>query len=447
MTSRSPRLAALALGALVAATLAGCLEARDGTRNGQTDTLGGDTTGADTTVVDLCQSKVCDDGDPCTIDSCDPTTGECIATSSTYTGGAMEPPECYDDGECDDGDPCTQDVCRTTEDECSRYYWAYCDNVPITGCGGCTLETCDDNDPCTSDVCVGDTCTHAPIIGCGEGCSGVNAVDAAEIEWTAWPGDAVTVAGVAMPYTQNVDPVCYTYTPQRDGDADVCQSCEYPVGMASTVYSNPSVRVLPSPVDSTPWRCMTDCGTTCSPMLATGAYWAWGTARSSWSTTYMDPPEEQAVARPPTDGLEIQGWCLQTNAQGLPGHYEGELLLDGYTRPFPFEADILPVDDGGIEISLTPAECTAPECPTWIHEVLGTQYAEVEPGDGSVSFGFEMIGVCNRGPTIPVRADLVSYHNTLSGAFYQSWQTFAQGAPQEDIAYCSSGTLSLTKVY
>jgi hypothetical protein len=56
----------------------------------------------------LCDAALCDDGDACTVDSCD-------AKGCNYTPGPGCPQtSCTADGECDDGDPCTDDVCTTS---------------------------------------------------------------------------------------------------------------------------------------------------------------------------------------------------------------------------------------------------------------------------------------------------------------------------------------------
>jgi hypothetical protein len=68
----------------------------------------------------------CDDGNPCTFDSCTPN-------------GCVHKPV-----NCDDGDPCTVDSCSSN---------------------GCVHEpvNCDDGDPCTADSCTSDGCVHEPV--------------------------------------------------------------------------------------------------------------------------------------------------------------------------------------------------------------------------------------------------------------------------------------------
>lgn len=82
------------------------------------------------TVSDVCDGdtscggspKDCDDGNPCTDDSCDPSTGGCLHTNNT------DP--------CDDGSVCT------TVDTCSA-----------GACVGAAPLSCDDGNECTDDSC------------------------------------------------------------------------------------------------------------------------------------------------------------------------------------------------------------------------------------------------------------------------------------------------------
>lgn len=79
--------------------------------------------------------KDCDDGNACTKDSCDASTGTCLHDGAGLKGSA-----------CSDGDSCT--VSDT------------CDN---TGkCAPGTAKSCDDNKPCTADTCDPKTgvCAH-----------------------------------------------------------------------------------------------------------------------------------------------------------------------------------------------------------------------------------------------------------------------------------------------
>lgn len=105
-------------------------------------------------------SGICDDGDECTEDSCDPEAG-CLNEPLTGTSCDDEDvctlADHCDAGECvgapidcDDGDLCTTDSCDPT--------------------GGCVFYTntlpCDDGDPCT----VNDECSQGDCVGFGVPC-------------------------------------------------------------------------------------------------------------------------------------------------------------------------------------------------------------------------------------------------------------------------------------
>jgi hypothetical protein len=127
----------------------------------------------------------CDDGDMCTIDRCDIGAGTCshpAAPEGTSCGppGACTQTLCTSGKctmttamTCDDGNPCTADSCTA----------AGCAHAPVadgTTCddkdactqadqcvgGRCLAMTrlCDDGDPCTADTCAADgACLHTPI--------------------------------------------------------------------------------------------------------------------------------------------------------------------------------------------------------------------------------------------------------------------------------------------
>ncbi len=111
----------------------------------------------DATVV-VC-GTACDDNNPCTIDTCDTTSGKCTNISKSWDCWPCQSDEdcslgmvtCQGDGlihedgysicqqdktcetfhktsSCDDGNPCTVDAC-TTEDD-----FVFCENKSIPGC-------------------------------------------------------------------------------------------------------------------------------------------------------------------------------------------------------------------------------------------------------------------------------------------------------------------------
>ena len=96
----------------------------------------------------------CDDGDACTVDSCDPATG-CVHEDVVCDDGDVctgietcDPATGCVDGtplDCDDGDLCTNDSCD-----------------PVTGCQYADVD-CDDGIDCTIDSCDPATgCQHTP---------------------------------------------------------------------------------------------------------------------------------------------------------------------------------------------------------------------------------------------------------------------------------------------
>jgi len=101
----------------------------------------------------------CDDGDPCTVESCDPELG-CVSAPLCDDDNACTDDSC--DAElgciftpigaaCDDGNACTDDSCD-----------------PELGCVFTpNTAVCDDGDICTTgDICSGGVCLGSPVISC-----------------------------------------------------------------------------------------------------------------------------------------------------------------------------------------------------------------------------------------------------------------------------------------
>lgn len=136
--------------------------------------------------------KNCDDGNTCTVDSCDGNTGGCIHKSASLDGET-----CDADGSlctevdkckagkcvagaapnCDDKNECTKDSCKPksgciqdklTETPCDDGDKCTVKDICVVGkCGGIKLN-CEDNNPCTNDVCDGG-CKH-PVVSNGTNC-------------------------------------------------------------------------------------------------------------------------------------------------------------------------------------------------------------------------------------------------------------------------------------
>lgn len=149
---------------------AGCVQ----TPNSQPCDDGDTCTQQDTCHEGGCQAGPvalnCDDGNPCTEDSCDselgcqfePNSAPCDDTNSCTTEDTCMAGNCIGLGllVCEDGDPCTDDSCD-----------------PSGGCvHGHNTAPCDDANPCTeSDTCSGGACTAGPPLECSDGdlCNGV----------------------------------------------------------------------------------------------------------------------------------------------------------------------------------------------------------------------------------------------------------------------------------
>ncbi len=149
----------------------------------------------------------CDDGVPCTDDSCNETTDSCdnIANDANCDDGAFcNGAETCDAAlgcqagtapNCDDGVPCTDDSCNETTDSCDNIAndancddGAFCNGAEtcdaVLGCQAGTAPNCDDGVPCTDDSCneTTDSCDNiANDANCDDGafCNGAETCDAA----------------------------------------------------------------------------------------------------------------------------------------------------------------------------------------------------------------------------------------------------------------------------
>ncbi len=116
---------------------------------------------------DLCQSgvcvgtspKSCDDGKPCTADSCDPVSG-CVY------GNAANNTACNDGSACTSPDVCTSGVCGGAAISCVDAYPCTTDSCnSSTGCVHTAVNSaCDDGIACTTDACSAATgCSHTAV--------------------------------------------------------------------------------------------------------------------------------------------------------------------------------------------------------------------------------------------------------------------------------------------
>ncbi|HJQ84727.1 MAG TPA: hypothetical protein VKA21_11650, partial [Candidatus Binatia bacterium] len=115
-------------------------------------------------VPSRCGGVVCDDQNACTVDACDPPTGDCMFTPDVV---------------CDDQDLCTADACDPASGQC--FFETTCEErngctsqVCEPGDGVCVIVgsvACDDRNPCTSESCDALTgaCVTTPATVCDDG--------------------------------------------------------------------------------------------------------------------------------------------------------------------------------------------------------------------------------------------------------------------------------------
>ena len=111
-----------------------------------------------------CVCGICDDEDPCTVDSCSEETAECLFDAAAAVGLACDDNKACTTNDtctaqgckgelkvCDDDNPCTFDTCHVVTGECQF------------ATGQMNGSSCDDGNPCTtSDKCSGGNCAGVP---------------------------------------------------------------------------------------------------------------------------------------------------------------------------------------------------------------------------------------------------------------------------------------------
>jgi len=205
---------------------------------------------------------VCDDGDPCTEDRCDPTTRACAFVPRDPANA------CLTDRHCDDGLACTEDACALDDCDLMR-----CRHDLVVGCERCDAPgPCRDDDPCSLETCDVDLCEHTPLEGCEPLCA------ASQRHRTG------AVLGLAEP-------------------ARPCEDCPCVTGLVlATDEGRLQIESLGSAVCE-----VRACGEPlrCRPLLAGQHYVVWG-----------EREEER---------LTVEGYCLFTSEGLAPGHYDGHV--------------------------------------------------------------------------------------------------------------------------
>ncbi len=145
-------------------------------------------TTSDTCSGGICvggEEVVCNDGNVCTNDSCDPVNGQCVFANNSNPcddGLYCNVGEACSGGTCTGGSPmacnddniCTDDSCNDTTDKCDYVANSapcddslYCNEGEACSGGTCTggsPRVCDDSDECTNNTCneTTDQCDGAP---------------------------------------------------------------------------------------------------------------------------------------------------------------------------------------------------------------------------------------------------------------------------------------------
>lgn len=105
-----------------------------------------------------CEGVRCDDGNECTIDYCDPATGECV---NELIPGCT--PDFCDGVDCDDFDPCTIDSCDPLTGECVNEFVEGCGEG---GCGDPLAGPCNEANgtpACSDAACCEGVCAIDPF--------------------------------------------------------------------------------------------------------------------------------------------------------------------------------------------------------------------------------------------------------------------------------------------
>jgi uncharacterized repeat protein (TIGR01451 family) len=161
--------------------------------------------------AEICSTNAdCDDGNPCTADTCNPTTGLCHSTplpdgtscddnNACTAGNTCQGGSCGTPVSCNDGNPCTTDVCN-----------------PATGACSSTPLACDDGNPCTIDSCSAATggCVFTPAPA-GSSCN---------------DGDLCTTGDTCIQIPGNPTPICQGTAKCDDGNACTGETCDPATG-------------------------------------------------------------------------------------------------------------------------------------------------------------------------------------------------------------------------
>ena len=171
--------------------------------------------------------NLCDDENPCTLDQCkgdegctneELSEGECVDGDACTMGDHCESGVCLGlPIDCDDGNPCTDDSCD--------------------GLGGCkaefNAEFCDDSDPCT----VGDWCQQGTCTGFAVDCQCQTDDDCLQLDDGNLCNGTLFCDTSTLPYQCAVDSETVVECPALDDPAQFCNMnvCDPETGTCSVV--------------------------------------------------------------------------------------------------------------------------------------------------------------------------------------------------------------------
>jgi uncharacterized repeat protein (TIGR01451 family) len=161
--------------------------------------------------AEICTTNAdCNDGNPCTTDTCNPTTGLCQSTqapdgtqcddlNACTVGNVCHAGACGTPVVCNDSNPCTTDVCN-----------------PATGACTSTPLACDDGNPCTTDTCSAATggCVFTP----------------APAGTTCNDGNACTTGDTCVQIPGSLTPICQGTAKCADADPCTADTCDPATG-------------------------------------------------------------------------------------------------------------------------------------------------------------------------------------------------------------------------
>ncbi|MCC6621540.1 MAG: hypothetical protein IT385_09825 [Deltaproteobacteria bacterium] len=386
----------------------GCLS--DGRRVGEsdsttdatspTDTANGDTSSGDTVGWDadvgseVLECGPCDDQDPCTYDRCNPETGECehlgMPRGGEPAGDAAVPVlrECEADEGCEDGDGCTTDRCVVIPDGCGVGGGTMCVFEPISGCTTRCDETgggCDDGDACTEDACGADgSCSFRALEGCLPECTREGLVSVTQVLDAAGE-PRVKVVGLIGPATLGAScddgPTCDCVMGVSLFDETAEAGLVPSAGGAPLPPRDPND---PSdPIAPPAWQCTTtgcvERAVACGPTAEGAAFRVWGRPLTTGVIGGI-------AIMPKVLGIEVEGYCLDTEPMSLEGQYAARLALaPGVT--VTFSVTMIAVDQG-VTVEIGRGTCATSECPAWVTPDAFAQWTVIEEGDGQIGFHF-----------------------------------------------------------